>query len=56
MGGCREQAGKFACCVLGQGTYRDAHAFMWKTGGPVFPPNKGLMAGRASDRKTNAML
>ena len=20
MGGCREQAGKFACCVLGQGT------------------------------------
>ena len=23
-GGCREQAGKFACCVLGQGTERDA--------------------------------
>ena len=28
MGGCREQAGKFACCVLGQGTQRDAPAFM----------------------------
>ena len=28
MGGCGEQAGKFACCVLGQGT------FMWKTGDP----------------------
>ena len=55
-GGCGEQAGKFACCVLGQGTYRDAPAFMWKTGGPVFPPNRGLVAGRASDRKTNAML
>ena len=24
MGGCGEQAGKFACCVLGQGTKRDA--------------------------------
>ena len=24
MGGCGEQAGKFACCVLGQGTSRDA--------------------------------
>ena len=24
MGGCAEQAGKFACCVLGQGTKRDA--------------------------------
>ena len=23
-GGCGEQAGKFACCVLGQGTSRDA--------------------------------
>ena len=23
-GGCGEQAGKFACCVLGQGTQRDA--------------------------------
>ena len=23
-GGCGEQAGKFACCVLGQGTLRDA--------------------------------
>ena len=34
MGDCREQAGKFACCVLGQGTQRDAPAFMWKTGGP----------------------
>ena len=28
---------------------------MWKTGGPVFPLNRGLVAGRASDRKTNAM-
>ena len=27
----------------------------WKTSGPVFPPNRGLVAGRASDRKTNAM-
>ena len=34
MGDCGEQAGKFACCVLGQGTQRDAPAFMWKTGGP----------------------
>ena len=24
MGGCGEQAGKFACCVLGQGIQRDA--------------------------------
>ena len=24
MGGCGEQAGKFTCCVLGQGTQRDA--------------------------------
>ena len=24
MGGCGEQAGKFACCVRGQGTQRDA--------------------------------
>ena len=24
---------------------------MWKTGGPVFPPNRGLVAERASDRK-----
>ena len=24
MGNCREQAGKFACCVLGQGALRDA--------------------------------
>ena len=24
MGDCGEQAGKFACCVLGQGTQRDA--------------------------------
>ena len=55
-GGCGEQAGKFACCVLGQGTLHNAAAFMWKTGGPVFPPNRGLVAGRASDRKTNTML
>ena len=34
MRGCGEQAGKFACCVLGQGTQRDASAFMWKTGDP----------------------
>ena len=53
-GGCGEQAGKFACCVLGQGTYWDAPAFMRKTGDPVFPTNRGLVAGRASDRKTNA--
>ena len=32
--GCGEQAGKFACCVLGQGAKRDAPNFMWKTGGP----------------------
>ena len=30
---CGEQAGKLACCVLGQSTKRDAPAFMWKTGG-----------------------
>ena len=34
MGGCREQAGKLACCVLGQGTQRVASVFMWKTDGP----------------------
>ena len=34
MGGCGEQAGKFACCVIGQGTLRDAPTFIWKTGGP----------------------
>ena len=28
---------------------------MWKTGGPVFPLKRGLMSGRASDPKTNAM-
>ena len=29
---------------------------MWKTGGPVFPLKRGLVAGRASDRKNkNAM-
>ena len=33
-GGCGEQASKFTCCVLGQGTERDVPAFMWKTGGP----------------------
>ena len=31
---CGEQAGKLACCVLGQGTKRNAPTFMWKTGGP----------------------
>ena len=57
VGGCGEQAGKFACCVLGQGTQRDAPIFMWKTDGPVFPLKRGLVAGRASDRKNkNAML
>ena len=34
MKGCGEQAGKFACYVLGQVTLRDAPAFMWKLGGP----------------------
>ena len=30
---------------------------MWKTGGPVFPLKRGLVAGRATDRKNeNAML
>ena len=33
-GDCGEEAGKFACCVLGQGTQRNAPAFMRKTGGP----------------------
>ena len=33
-GCCGEQAGKSACCVLGQGTHQDAPVFMWKTGGP----------------------
>ena len=50
-GGCGEQAGKLACCVLGQDTKRDAPTFMWKTSGPVFPLNRGLVTGRASDRK-----
>ena len=55
-GGCGEQTGKFDCCVVEQGTQRDAPTFMWKTGGPVFPPKTGLVAGRASECKTNAML
>ena len=50
-GGCREQVGKFACCVLGQGTYQDAPTLMWMTGGLVFPPKRGLVVGEASDRK-----
>ena len=54
-GGCGEQAGKFACCVLGQDTKRHAPTFTWKTGGPVFLLKRGLVAGRASDRKTNAI-
>ena len=54
-GGCGEQTGKFACCALGQDTSRDAPTFVWKIGGPVFPLKRGLVAGRASDRKTNAM-
>ena len=46
--------------VLGQGAQYGAAqygalTFMWKTGGPVFPPKRGLVAGRASDRRTNAM-
>ena len=40
----------------GQGTKRDASTFMWKTDGPDFPPKRGLMAGKASDRKKTAML
>ena len=28
IGGCGEQAGKFACCVFGQGTQRDSPTFM----------------------------
>ena len=32
--GCIKQAGKFAFCVVGHGTQRDASAFVWKTGGP----------------------
>ena len=32
--GCGGQAGKFACCILGQSTKREAPTFMWKTGGP----------------------
>ena len=28
-----EQVGKLACCVLGQGTQRDAFIALWKTGG-----------------------
>ena len=54
-GGCGKQAGKFACCLLRQGTQLDAPIFMWKTGGPVFPLKGGLVTGRASDRTTNAM-
>ena len=34
MGGCREQAGKFTCCVIGQGTLTGHLTFMWKTGDP----------------------
>ena len=31
---CREQAGKLACCVFGQGTYEDTTTLMRKIGGP----------------------
>ena len=56
-GSCGEQADKFACCVVGQGTKRDAFTFMRKTGGPVFVPKGWLVAGRASYHKNkNAML
>ena len=30
---CEQQAGELACCVLGQGTQRDASISMWWTGG-----------------------
>ena len=36
---------------LGKALKGDAPTFMWKAGGPVFPPKRGLVAGRASDCK-----
>ena len=34
-GWCGKQAGKLACCVLGQDTLRDASVFMWQPGSGV---------------------
>ena len=30
---CKQQAGELACCVLAQGTQRDASISIWRTGG-----------------------
>ena len=30
---CVKQVVKFACCLLGQSTFRDASTFMWQIGG-----------------------
>ena len=49
--GCGEQTGNFACCVLGQGTLRDAPAFMWKTGGPDTSEMATLKRVRTSNPK-----
>ena len=38
---CGEQASKLACCVLGQGTKRDASIFMWQTGGGAKSTRRG---------------
>ena len=52
-GGCGEQAGKFACCVLGQGTERDAPAFMWKTGDPEMVTPKRVRTYRPKHSDTS---
>ena len=51
-----EQAGKFACCFPWQSTERVAPTLMWKTGGPVFPPKRRLVAGKPSDRKNKNVM
>ena len=58
-GCCREQAGKFACCVFGQSTYRDAPIFTRKTGGPdtsKMEATKRVRTSRPKDSDTTCFL
>ena len=52
MGGCGEQAGKFACRVVGQGTWRDVPTFMWKTGDPEMATPKRVRTYRPKHNDT----
>ena len=41
---CGDQTGKLSYCILGQGIKQNTLIIMWKTGGPVFSLNRGLVA------------